>query len=425
MALRMVLIFAAAGPTFAQENVSADSAKVLSKLRAGHFVETRPSDVTLSGYVDMGYGYNFTGSGNQSVVNSRPATPARGDFNLYALKLVLDKPLTGENIAQAGFRADGFIGEDANYLSLHTYANNVDADSNALYLEQAYVLFRIPVGNGWDWKVGKFLSILGYEALERPVNMNITFSLIFQNCTTLNYLGVLTSYKFDEYLDAKLGVGNGADSDNNTTISGDGDGASVLASLNVTAPGGKANWCHNFVYETSTANNTATLPTFSSYGLVAATNPNGPVYSYNSWGNWIPSLGEDKLLLAFDSFLGTYSPVNGPAGGATTFWGATAYTKYQFNDWFSLASRGAYFGSDNQNKTGLTVVRGGDGSVCWWAYTITAGFQLMDNLLIRAEYRLDWGTNIVGGTSGTPAAPGTPGSGGPAHYAGMEIAYSF
>ena len=85
MALRMVLIFAAAGPTFAQENVSADSAKVLSKLRAGHFVETRPSDVTLSGYVDMGYGYNFTGSGNQSVVNSRPATPARGDFNLYAL----------------------------------------------------------------------------------------------------------------------------------------------------------------------------------------------------------------------------------------------------------------------------------------------------------------------------------------------------
>jgi hypothetical protein len=63
----------------------------------------------------------------------------------------------------------------------------------------------------------------------------------------------------------------------------------------------------------------------------------------------------------------------------------------------------------------------GDGSVSWWAYTLTAGFNVIDNLLIRAEYRLDWGTNISGSTAN---ASGTQ-SGGPAHYAGAEVVYSF
>jgi hypothetical protein len=100
--------------------------------------------VKLSGYVDAGYSYNFTGSGDQSVVNSRATTDTaqRGDFNLYAFKVALEKALTSENKAQAGFRADVIIGEDASYLSNRDSggggANNEDMDSNQLYLEQAY-----------------------------------------------------------------------------------------------------------------------------------------------------------------------------------------------------------------------------------------------------------------------------------------------
>jgi hypothetical protein len=407
------------------------SATDTKKIVQNNFVETAQKGVKLSGYVDAGYSYNFTGSGNQSVVNSRAITDtaARGDFNLYAFKVALEKALTSENKAQAGFRADVIIGEDANYLkardSGNAAPNNMDQDSNSLYLEQAYAQFRVPVGNGWDWKVGKFVSILGYEVIERPANMNITYGLLFQNAYTFNYTGVLTSYRFDDYLDAKLGVANGGNSDNDTTVNNNGDGVTVLASLNVTAPGGNANWSNNFTYETSTANNTSVSTTGSSYPIVGATNPSGPAYIYNSWGNWAPKFADDKLLFAFDSVLGAYSPGNGPAGGATTWWGAGAYAKYQFNDWFYLASRGEYFGSDNQNKTGITATGGGNGSVSWWAYTLTAGFNVIDNLLIRGEYRLDWGTNISGGTTGTTAAPGNPGSGGPAHYAGAEVVYSF
>ena len=425
------VLVAAASLSLADSGPEA-SAKDTKKVVQNNFVETAQKGVKLSGYVDAGYSYNFTGSGNQSVVNSRAITDsaARGDFNLYAFKVALEKALTSENKAQAGFRADVIIGEDANYLksrdSGNAAPNNLDQDSNALYLEQAYAQFRVPVGNGWDWKVGKFVSILGYEVIERPANMNITYGLLFQNAYTFNYTGVLTSYRFDDYLDAKLGVANGANSDNNTTVNNNGDGVTVLASLNVTAPGGNANWSNNFTYETSTANNTSVSPTGSSYPISGATNPSGPAYIYNSWGNWAPKFADDKLLFAFDSVLGAYSPGNGPAGGATTWWGAGAYAKYQFNDWFYLASRGEYFGSDNQNKTGITTTgAAGDGSVSWWAYTLTAGFNVIDNLLIRGEYRLDWGTNISGGSAATAAGAGTPGSGGPAHYAGAEVVYSF
>ncbi len=408
------------------------SAKDTKKMVQNNFVETAQKGVKLSGYVDAGYSYNFTGNGSQSTVNDRFGSDqaARGDFNLYAVKLALEKALTSENKAQAGFRADVMIGEDANYFlnrsTSTTAAVNDNQDSSALFLEQAYAQFRVPVGNGWDWKVGKFVSTLGYEVIERPANMNITYGLLFQNGFPLWYTGVLTSYRFDDYLDAKLGVVNGSNSDNNTTVNNNGDAVALLASLNVTAPGGNANWSNNFQYETGTSNDTDVSTTANSYPVVGATNPSGPMFIYNSWGNWAPKFADDKLLFAFDSVLGAYSPGNGPAGGATTWWGAGAYAKYQFNDWFYLASRGEYFGSDNQNKTGYTTTgAAGDGSVSWWAYTLTAGFNVIDNLLIRAEYRLDWGTNISGGTPADGSTAGTPGSGGPAHYAGAEVVYSF
>ena len=382
----------------------------------------------LSGYVDAGYSYNFTGSGAQSVVNSRaPVDSAqRGDFNLYAFKVALEKALTSENKAQAGFRADVIIGEDANYFNARETpygttpgTTNDDQDSNALYLEQAYAEFRVPVGNGWDWKVGKFVSILGYEVIERPANMNITYGLLFQNAYTFNYTGVLTSYRFDDYLDAKLGVANGANSDNNTAVGGGGDGVTLLASLNVTAPGGNANWSNNFTWDTSNPNNTHLGANDSSWPVVND-NPSSGVYVYNSWGNWAPKFADDKLLFAFDAVLGTQA-AGSPNYAGTTWYGASAYTKYQFNDWFYLASRGEYYGQSNATKfTGVQADPGDQNpTVSWWSYTLTSGFNVIDNLLIRAEYRLDWGTNVNGG--GLTAS----GSGGPAHYAGAEVVYSF
>jgi hypothetical protein len=445
------------------------SATDTKKIVQNNFVETAQKGVKLSGYVDAGYSYNFTGQGNQSAVASRFGgdNAQQGDFNLYAFKVALEKALTSENKAQAGFRADVIIGEDASYLANRNNENdlnNDDQNSNDLFLEQAYAQFRVPVGNGWDWKVGKFVSILGYEVIERPANMNITYGLLWQQFP-LYYTGVLTSYRFDDYLDAKLGVVNGANTDNNTTVTPNtGDGVAVIASLNVTAPGGNANWSNNFQYSTAIENNTSSgNPQYSSLAFndtaavdFAAATDGGTIQGwygiYNSWGNWAPKFADDKLLFAFDSVLGFASAtanLNGVGQGSasTTWYGAGVYAKYQFNDWFYLASRAEYLGSNNSGKFGTQgspstsagVVGQNAGHVTgsnWWEYTITAGFNVIDNLLIRAEYRLDWGSNIqangntntgttVDANNNVSTTNRGNASGGPAHYAGAEVVYSF
>jgi hypothetical protein len=291
------------------------------------------------------------------------------------------------------------------------------------------------VGNGWDFKVGKFVSILGYEVMERPANMNTTYGLLF-NVMPLYYTGVLSSYKFDDYLDAKLGVVNGSNSDNNTTTNPNaGDGVALLAALNVTAPGGNANWSNNFQYSSGNDNNTSVSSQSTSIATQAspASNVNASVSAYtliyNTWGNWAPKFANDKLLFAFNALLGnTSGSASGSVGNINSTWyGAGAYAKYQFNDWFSLCSRGEYLGSNN------SLITGNNGSATTpstfanqyatgesnWEYTITAGFNVIDNLLIRAEYRLDWGSSIYNN------ANATTNSDGPAHYAGAEVVYSF
>jgi hypothetical protein len=348
--------------------------------------------------------------------------------------------LTSENKAQAGFRTDVMIGEDSYYLqNRSTTVNNGDntsQNSNSLFLEQAYVSIRAPVGNGWDFKVGKFVSILGYEVIERPANMNTTYGLLWQSMP-LYYTGVLSSYKFDDYLDAKLGVVNGSQTDNNTTTSGGGDGCAVLAALNVTTPGGNANWSNNFQYSSNNDSNSAYSDKYSTSitGSGASSTPTyledlssgtGNVFIYNSWGNWAPKFADDKLLFAFNALLAAanvngYLPfvgVNGSRG--TTWYGAGAYAKYQFNDWFSLASRGEYLGGNNMStKSSDYNGVNSNSPMSLWEYTLTAGFNVIDNLLIRAEYRLDWGNQSV--TQNSVTAP----SSGPAHYAGAEVVYSF
>ena len=404
------------------------SAQDTKKMVQNNFVETAQKGVKLSGYVDAGYSYNFTGAGTSDVTGRMGSdTAARGDFNLYAVKIALEKALTSENKAQAGFRTDVMIGEDANYLINRGTSYNTTNDqqnSNALFLEQAYVSIRAPVGNGWDFKVGKFVSILGYEVIERPANMNTTYGLLWQQMP-LYYTGVLSSYKFDDYLDAKLGVVNGSQTDNNTSTSGGGDGCAVLAALNVTAPGGNANWSNNFQYSSNNDSNSSTgsADSSTSTGLENSSSGTGYTFIYNSWGNWAPKFANDKLLFAFNALLGTSSINDEDQIGhqhGTTWFGAGAYAKYQFNDWFSLCSRGEYLGGNNPSKLVVTEAPYNGTGLSLWEYTITAGFNVIDNLLIRAEYRLDWGNSSV--INGSTAAST---SSGPAHYAGAEVVYSF
>ena len=78
---------------------------------------------------------------------------------------------------------------------------------------QAYVTLRTPVGNGIDWKVGVFDTIIGYESTSDPLNPNYTRSYGYSIEPT-THTGVLATYKVNDVLALSAGV---ADSSNIAT----------------------------------------------------------------------------------------------------------------------------------------------------------------------------------------------------------------
>jgi hypothetical protein len=372
-------LFAAAlvsAPAFADVGAPATTAKDLEKaVEKVNYVETAQSGIKLSGYVDAGYTYNFQGDNVFGKSGDSDANP-RGDFNLNAVKLTLEKPLSNANEFQAGFRADIKVGEDAGLLN----ADAVAGSSDNLSLDQAYVIIRAPLGNGLDITVGKFASLLGYEVDDRPANLNITYGYDYAFVTT-HQTGVKFYYPVNDIVELQLAVSNGSGVDTGsqaiaiTPVTNNfSDGYGVTGTINIKNSGGNANLFNGVYYSDSTRDD--------------FTEENEGVLLWNVWGNWAPKFANDKLLLGFSSILGDVSDANEiPAGSDSyTFWTASLYAKYQFTDIFSLAGRASYFHSIDDTafiKTPFEV--NGDA----WSWTCTAGFDLLENLMLRAEYRID------------------------------------
>jgi len=371
---------------FADVAAPAVSAKDLEKVvDEAIYVETNTKGVVLSGYVDAGYMYNFQGAGQPGV--SASDNTARGDFSLNAFKLTLQKSLSDANEFQAGFRADVKIGEDAYNLS----SNGAAGSSDTISLDQAYVIVRAPIGNGLDISVGKFYSLLGYEVDDRPANLNITFGYDYYFATT-HQTGVKLYYPVNDIIELQVAITNGSSLDSNSASLGgiadsSSDGYGASATINIKAPGGNANWFHG-VYGSSGAAD-------------GFTTENEGVFMYNTWGNWAPKFANDKLLLGFSATLGDVNDATVDGEGYTYVTGSL-YAKYQFTDIFSLAGRGSYLHSDS----GLGIPAAFDGNLNGDAYswTLTAGFNLLENLLVRAEYRIDLADESTNGIANTVSA---------------------
>jgi len=110
--IRFILLALVALTSLALADSDSDiSAKDTEKIVQNNFLETQQKGIQLSGYVDAGYSYNFNSSSKSAVTGRLGSDEAsRGDFNLYAVKLALEKAMTAENKAQAGFRVDVMIG---------------------------------------------------------------------------------------------------------------------------------------------------------------------------------------------------------------------------------------------------------------------------------------------------------------------------
>lgn len=163
-------------------------------------VQTAVASTTLSGYIDTSMQWN-PGTGNENLPGYAFGGSGKADgFNLNVLQLTVSKALDESEWA-AGYRADLWFGPDAN--TLNTSSFGITAQDIAI--RQAYVALRTPVGNGIDWKIGVFDTILGYETLESGNNPNMTRSYGFTLEPTTQ-TGLLGTYRFTESIAVSGGV---------------------------------------------------------------------------------------------------------------------------------------------------------------------------------------------------------------------------
>ena len=163
-------------------------------------VLTALSATTLSGYIDTSAQWNM-GTGDANVPNYAFGGPSKADgFNLNVVKLSLEKPIDTAETWAAGYKVDLLFGPDANLLP--TQSTGVAADFG---VKQAYVALHTPIGNGLDFKLGVWDTIVGYEVFESINDPNVTRSYGYTMEPT-THTGVQASYQVSETLTATAGV---------------------------------------------------------------------------------------------------------------------------------------------------------------------------------------------------------------------------
>jgi hypothetical protein len=359
-------------------------------------VMTALSSTTLSGYVDTSAQWNFgTGNANLPPYKFNNASKADG-FNLDVIQLRIEKALDESEWA-AGYRVDLWAGPDANTLGTQSVFSTGKGDFG---IRQAYVALRTPIGNGIDWKVGVFDSVVGYESIESPNDPNYTRSY-GHSIEPQTHTGILASYRFCDVVSASAGIADTTGPVINSRAFAPVQGSNpypesyktYMASLAITAPdslgflagstlyGGVVNGYNNNVVGTGFG-----APTLNAYvgGTIAT-----PVTGLRLGAAWD--------LLNLDT-----TPNSGAFAGTKTeadIWALAGYASFQATEKLSFHGRVEYATGDVDKPTTLSVGNG------IYAATLTAQYDLWKNVISRLEFRWDHaehGLLFGGTTTGTP-----------------------
>jgi hypothetical protein len=346
----------------------ASAARADEKMNA---VQTALSGATLSGYVDTAatwrpgtdQGIGFFGG---SVANT-PGYRFMGNdgFSLNAVDIALDKP-EDESPWAAGYHAEFMQGADA-------------VTPGIVGLRQAYVTLRTPVGNGIDWKVGMWDTIIGYESNSDPLNPNYTRSYGYTIEPT-THTGILATYKVNDMVTVQAGI---ADSSNvgfgtvGVNPASFESQKAYMGDVQFMAPDG-AGWMKGATLTVGVidaAGNHTTLTSGSTSFYAGATLPM-PVKAL-------------KVGAAFD-FLDLHNGglVGNPSDDSV--WNIALYSSYQVTDKLVFNLRAEYLDNGNSSPVSNPIVlnsayAGNEAE----EFTATAQYNLWANVISRLEFRWD------------------------------------
>jgi hypothetical protein len=331
------------------------------------------TSTTISGYVDTSAHWNI------GRLNFNPPTgSSRADgFNLNVVQVSLSKALDESEWA-SGYRADLWFGPDANLLDSQSSDGHASSDFN---IRQAYVALRTPVGNGIDWKVGVFDTIVGYETIEDGNNPNYTRSLGFALEPT-THTGLLGTYRFCDSLSASLGVAdsfgptiNGRD---NTGLNGNESRKTYMGSVALTAP---SDW--GWV-----AGSSLYLGTITGFDDNGNGKDGSREHSYAGLTLATPISGM-KVGAAFD-----YSHSKHIQAGVDNTYVYGLYASFQATEKLSIHGRAEY----QRMQQGVAPGNQPDRS----EFTLTAQYDLWKNVISRVELRWDHAENNAFFVNGGP-----------------------
>ncbi|MGB7769023.1 MAG: outer membrane beta-barrel protein [Verrucomicrobiia bacterium] len=347
-----------------------------------NMVATALSSTTLSGYVDTAATWRLnTDQGVNGGPNLPPYAFSKNDgFSLNAVDLALDHP-EDQSPWAAGYHVELMAGPDSvPGVASTSGTNSVSSTPGGVSIRQAYVTLRMPVGNGIDWKVGVWDTIIGYESSSDPLNPNYTRSYGYTIEPT-THTGVLATYKINDMLTVQAGV---ADGSNVGTSPAAINGTSAIESqkaymgdIQFTAPD-SAGWMKG--------------ATFTLGAIDAAGNTITPGHTSLYAGATLPTPDSAlKLGAAFD-YLDEHD--TGIAQGAgrnasdNSIWVIGLYGNYQATDKLSFNLRGEYVDGDGLYPTSAgisTTAKSGAGE----EFTATVQYNLWANVISRVEFRWD------------------------------------
>jgi hypothetical protein len=334
----------------------------------------------LSGYVDGTYIYNFGPGGATNPLDFPTDTVPKGDMNLSALWLRLEKPIVRENALDAGFQFGVMLGEDAAYYAAAgTTSEPSGPDSNALYVGEAFAKIWVPDAQLELW-VGKFQAVIGYETIWRPDNPCITFGIADAFMPQDN-VGILAIFAPDPLFDIGVGVGNCSGAANDLNSGNTGDECSVFTYMKI------RNEKENAVLQpglyttpSGTHGSNARLDLDQNY-----------YYAWNVEGDWAPLFAEDKWKLTFNVTGGSGTGDPSVPEAPTTYATGALYSTWYIVDPVSLTGRAEYVHTSNNAITQTSRISGGD----YYDYTLTLGVKITEELVWRGEGRFAWGAELM------------------------------
>src|ERR671930_89629 len=149
----------------------------------------------LTGFVEASYSYSARAVGDTIV--GRLYDRYSNQFMLNALKIAVDRPFATDKW-DAGVHADLLIGQNAPVLQ--SSGLNLGANGD---VTQLYLTLNVPTanGNGLQFKVGKFVTLMGLEVIEDVVNTNWSEGLQFIYVENFTHTGIEADYKLNKYAD--------------------------------------------------------------------------------------------------------------------------------------------------------------------------------------------------------------------------------